>query len=358
MGDQGAIASCSCVCVMISCFYLVIFIKILKLIQNYGKGPIFDRSEHLVLLANFFNYLEGICNIISGAIYYIDENNVTEKLTFPVIFALFFTRLYAIIMGLRSYRIVILYNYRCGNISEAYMHSHSSLKKMLIISLIYSIIAILPVVILKSSNGMHEKSLENYNMSLYGLESIIFCFNLVLIFKSNTHPTILTENLIYTLTWMTGVFSIESFFQLRWLIGIPARNACLLLVAYISLYHHSNLIRPPLPHEPTLLDIYQIKELYSDFYNFLDECEQNDLKEVCALGKELETAQFCSRIEHFINEVELFPRIKYNLNSLIMDEDYDAIQDNIESFLAPYANNYLNSARFEKFKRFYIIYYN
>ena len=54
----------------------------------------------------------------------------------------------------------------------------------------------------------------------------------------------------------------------------------------------------------------------------------------------------------------MFPRFKNNFSSLIQDEDYDGIHNNIESFLAPYANNYLSSPRFEKFKRFYIIYYN
>ena len=296
MGDPVTIAGCVVVCVMISCFYIVVYVKILKLIENYGKGPIFDRSENLVLLANFFNYLEGICNIISGAIYYTESKNITKKLMFPVLLALFFTRLYAILMGLRSYRIVILYNYRCGNISEAFMNSHSSLKKMLSIALIYSIVTTVPIFILEQSIDISGKSLEIYNMSFYGLESFIFCFNLVLVYKSNTHPTIFTENLIYTLTWMTGLFSIESFFQLRWLIGIPTRNACLLLVAYISLKSHSNLIRPPLPFEPTLIDIYQIEELYTDFYNYLAESDQNDLKDVFALGKELETAQFVQRL--------------------------------------------------------------
>jgi hypothetical protein len=157
---------------------------------------------------------------------------------------------------------------------------------------------------------------------------------------------------------MTGIFGTEDFLLFRYLLGIPIRNCCLLTIAFLSLWSHSNLLRPFLPPEPALSDVFINQDLYIDFQEYLKTCGSPDMVQLCILGKELETAIFVSKLEGFKKEIEMFPKYQKNFKSFLVNDDFDSIQVNIEGILLPYATSYFRSKRFEVFRRHYLIYYN
>jgi hypothetical protein len=344
--------------IIISIFYLIILLKIHKLGMTYGKGPIFDRSDILVLLANISNLIESICTIITGYIFYFSDEEFTSGLASPLILAVFSTRAFASLMGMRTHRIVILFNYRCGNVSKSFMKKHFSLKKILFLVLLYSFLSTTPIIVLYFTSSISSSSLIMYNSVIYSFESFIFLLNFFILCKTSTHPTILVENLIYTLIWIFGIFGKNETLVYRFLFFVPVRNCCLLTIAFLSLWSHFNLLRPHLPPEPDLSDVFQNQDLYLDFIEHLETCTSTETVQLCILGKALESAIFISKIENFKKELQIFPKYQKNFSSFLIDDDFDGIQRNIEEILLPYAYSYFLSKRFEVFRRHYLIYYN
>ena len=172
--------------------YFFISLKYLRYMNNHlGSVALFERSEYILILANIGNYIETICNILYG--YYFDS-----RYAFILIPAVYATRLYAVCLGLRSYRIIMLDYYRRGKLSIDTLTKRSSLAYIIIFSNIYAVVLSIPVIFIVSFDMNDNYSLY-YIRSTYTFESLVFLTMSYKIFKADTHPTIVIEYFFYSM---------------------------------------------------------------------------------------------------------------------------------------------------------------
>ena len=122
--------------------YFFLSLKYLRYMNNHlGSVALFERSEYILILANTANYFEALFNMFCG--YYNDINNYYTIL--PAVYA---ARLYAVCLGLRSYRIIMLDYYRKGELLKDTLTKRSSLKFIIMFSNIYAILLLIPIIII------------------------------------------------------------------------------------------------------------------------------------------------------------------------------------------------------------------
>ena len=98
---------------------------------------LYERSHHLIILANLSNFIQSISNILFGVIFF--ENSISSVSFLITYYTLgtFFSRFYAMSMGLRVFRIKGLHNMRNGQLQCKFSNVFK-LKYNLIIVLSYS----------------------------------------------------------------------------------------------------------------------------------------------------------------------------------------------------------------------------
>ena len=158
---------------------------------------------------------------------------------------------------------------------------------------------------------------------------------------------IILEYLAYSLIWGSGAaFTYDN--SDRWLYMIPFRNLALVIITGQSLYEHCRMIRPPLPHSIEITHVFEIKELYNDFYSFLLESKNLELIEACKLCKECWKASYMKNYEFFVNKFEEFHTIVNQ--SLTLEYFCEKKRESLEEILSDALKNYLESDQFLELK--------
>ncbi|OMJ73756.1 hypothetical protein SteCoe_27501 [Stentor coeruleus] len=271
---------------MISLYFLAVLYIIKRLASSCGTTPIYERSKRLVFLANLSNYLETIFNAITGYIFIKEGSKISNELIPYNTLGVFFARFYASCMGMRTYHILILNEYRKGNLSISSVRKHRSFKTTIIINFLYSLSMTLIFIIIILVSGQNQENTDIYYKLSYGFESLTFALSLYIVAKASLHPTILVEYIFYSFIWSTGMFNFNMHFGDRWYYTVPIRNTILLNISLVSMAEHCNSIRPPLPMDPKIDNIFEVKEMFYNFKKFVSENCDDVTIESCYLYKD------------------------------------------------------------------------
>ena len=313
-------------------FCLYIICQIRKQTLKFGQGPIFDRSQQLVLLGCLANYFEIVCNIISASVIYYDIKNATIPNSFFTCVAVFFTRFYAGVMALRAYRIPALHNYRIGN--SAKISELLVFRTNITTVLIYSTVTTIPAIVLFSVQDSNNV-FDIYNRVVYGLEGALFLVSCFYIMKTKIHPSISVEHLFYSVFWISGAISSSKTLDDRRLYIVPIRNLCLVYISYLSLKAHCNLIRPPLPYDPIFSQIFEIEELYTSFLMYLSRYCSNEAVEACMLCNELAKCKFFNNWASFY-KIKKFNSYSDEIVKSLEVGSIEFVQGSLEDILEPF----------------------
>lgn len=346
------------VCIMVMSYYVVSLIYIKKFCDDFGQGPVFERSKYIFLLSNIANCIETFFNIFTGFIYVSYGNKLNQYELITIVPAIYFTRLYAACMALRVYRIILLANFRSGEVSEAIFLTRSGKEFIIIVANIYSVLSTIPFVCLVAEETTQE-NLDIYNVISYGFETLLFMFMSYKVFVKSSHPTIVVEYMFYAIIWSTGTQNIGPEYGNRWKYEVPMRNLSLLLVTLLSVYEHAKLIRPPLPSTLEITHIFEIEELYYSFLKFLKEkTDMNqDIIEACKLYLEYSKSEYIENFEMF--EVA-FSQSKFSglfYGSFSADK-FELIKESLRDLLQESVNEYFMSEQCVKFSKEYPIAFN
>lgn len=340
---------------VISCYFLGVLYYMKRLISAYGTSPIYERSKRLVFLANLSNYLETIFNIITAYAFLREDSKISEKIIPYNIVAVFFTRFYASCMGMRTYRILVLNEYRKGNLNKATVRKYRSFKFTATIIILYSFLMTLIFIIVALTSGSNQETFSLYNKISYSFESLYFALSSYMVIKASLHPTILIEYLFYTFMWSTGIFNLNHHAGDRWYYTIPIRNATLLGISLVSMIEHCDLIRPPLPMDPKINHIFEVKEMFYNFKKFVSENCDTITNEACSLYKELEQACFMQNDHNFLEALENSDNFRKFLFDSQMDRMMDNMRNILEVILKQSIKFYLCSNEYGEFRKRYFI---
>ena len=209
------------------------------------------------------------------------------------------------------------------------------------------------------------------------------------------HPSLAVEYFFYAVIWSSGAAGDQSLIVDRFLLIVPLRNSLLLLISTLSLSSHCSLVRPPegclvaikiliiftpklslliitliikakqvnkplrppLPFEASLTEIFSIKELFEDFHSYTQGL-QSDLHPNIELFIQSHKAKFFNRYSLFLQNCSqngLLAREEINRS---LEDSLRLITDKLESDLEPYRVAYLASPSYKAFQRSYFVYYN
>ena len=331
---------------------------LLKIKQSFGNQPLDERSESLLILANISNFIESTLNLIAGAIVYIIKINNFAFEIFFIGLATFSTRFYASCMGLRIYRIKQLYEIRSSNHS---LLSNNSNKRIifthLLIANAYSLL----------TTGLNFILYFNYSQRfaesplikiLYSLESLYFLVFSYKYFNIAKHPSIPIEHIFYSGIWISGI---TSGGIVRCLYEIPLRNLILLLVSIFSIAHHANSIRPPLPSDIILINIFEIKELFYDFQGYVQLFGSQEENDACRIYKDLAILGEYSpeKVDNIVMINQNTYMSEYVTDSNTINEElYDELKEKLERRLFSIFQKYLQSPEHHSLKKQYFINFN
>ena len=327
--------------------YFFISLKYLRYMNNHlGSVALFERSEYILILANTANYFEALFNMFCG--YYNDINNYYTIL--PAVYA---ARLYAVCLGLRSYRIIMLDYYRKGELLKDTLTKRSSLKFIIMFSNIYAILLLIPIIIILLL-GIESDFFSYYIWFAYSFESLAFLTMSYKIFEANTHPTIVIEYLFYSMIWATGISTFNMNIKIRYLYEIPIRNLALLFISINSISEHSENTRPPLPLDIAIINLFEIEELYYDFKRFVFEKENNEILEACEKDKELIQGKFNHDFKNLYSLASRLESLKTSIN-IQAESSFDVIEEGLECKLPGIVDAYIYSAQHRDFRKEYFI---
>lgn len=344
------------ICFLVTTYIAYILYSTRKLIQCFGQGPIFDRSPKLCILAIISNYIEIIFNLLTGLFHINSGHSLNTSVIITLTISIFSTRFYAAVMALRAYRISVLHKCRSGSMPVSSISEISIYKNILIKVLIYSTITTLPAPIIYSTNKIETVYLV-YTMILYGIESLFFLISFFLILRTATHPSILLEQFLYSVIWVSGIFTINNNLEDRWLILVPVRNSCLIFIMFLSLKVHCYLLRPPFPSFPKYSEFFEIKELYEDFLLYTEANSPPQIIEACILSKELAKSLFYLNFKSFIKCLKS-TTYSGTFMEYVNEGNFDSVRENLEAFLSPYIRQYLCSIEYKELKKRYFVLFN
>ena len=235
----------------------------------------------------------------------------------------------------------------------------SSFKFIYILCFIYAALSLLMISLIILKYDINSDVLPYINNACYTIEASSFFLLSVITFKFNIYPCLFVEYLIYSLLWFISGFEYGFEFKDRWLLEIPIRNNILVLISWISIKIDYDNQRPPLPAELSLLEIFQIKELYYNFYDYAKKYSDESQVYACHALKELAKGSFYQNYEGIdIKGTELKERLNTPLGELLDESLYDCLKDGIRENLQGIFDEYCTSQEFSSFKRNYFIDYN
>ena len=316
---------------------------------------LYERSHHLLVLANLSNFIQSIVNILFGVIFFEHSvSSVSFLMTFYTL-GTFFSRFYAMSMGLRVFRIKSLHSMRNGQL-QCKFRNVFKLKYNLIIVLSYSFLFTgIYFVVYFYDNPQLAKS--EMIQIMYLIESTVLFFSSFIVSKRAKHPTIALEYVFYSLIWLTG--SVPNNKNRSFYI-IPIRNSLLLLISSLSLFAHNNLIRPSFPSMIEFSNLFEIQEIFEDFSLFVG--INGDPKENEALK-----IYFYIKVQQFTGDERMIGDIikqciecrdLVNLKNEHLLLDICTIEDCAKEILRSISKSYMNSDIFRRMKRDYFIIYN
>lgn len=351
--DQYGYANISCIIFLETLFCAILF----KLMLNAKKIPtyaVFDRSFTLMQLANLTNYFESILNIIQGMLYLSVERDSKLFQFIILVMLIYASRLYSALMSLRIIRMYMLNMYRKGEFSRKKLQFLSSPVQIMLISNIYAIIVALTIALIVTLRHLDYNYLSLINNICFFYESLIFFSLSTLAYKINSHPTLTTEYLMYSIFWITGSINPLDF-ESKWFLVAPIRNNTLLLVSYISLKFHAESIRPPLPFNIEPENIFQIAELYSDFMQFVETSQNDEDKKSCLVLSELVKVDISETCEEIRIKVQEIKEVDLSLVELIQNKMINEAKQRVSLEIQNIVKEYIESDRFKEFKRDYFI---
>ena len=336
--------------VLVLTFNIICLKYIRNLKYQVGEQPLYERSEHLVVLANIANLFESIINILAGiAIYSLELNSVYILIAFYAT-ATYATRFYVSCMGLRILRVKYLHAKRLGYIrKEIGIFERRSFS--LIVPNIYSlgIVMIYFFIYYCYSEDVASSDMIRY---LYAIESIGFFFLSFKYYSIAPHPSIPVEYLFYSIIWFSGVLKnneSRSFYQ------IPIRNCILLTISVLSISAHANMLAPPLPLDITFNSIFMIEEIYCDFEKYIE--KHGDEREKEAFKCYSDLTIFSKEPEKVLVSLlgREIPISQYGINSSKGAETYEEFKESLKWSLNKILDLYLVSNEHKKMRKDYFI---
>ena len=329
------------------CFYFLFLLYFIYLLNNKsGTGPLFERSGVILLMANSSNLIETICNILSGYFLSKNDDNLDYFQLFTILPAVYATRLYSSCIILRVKRIIILFKIRNSEYKEKTLNKWNSIVWIFLIANVYPLLVACCYVLLWYKKRIDKFWISGFDELLYSAETLVFVFFCWKLWKIGTHPTIFVEYLFYSLVWSLSIYDSQKFYQERWLYSIPIRNLILLMISAVSMAEHCENTKAPLPIEIEFQHIFEIGELYYDFFAFLQAKNEIELVEACNLYKEWSKAVYTSNYKTFYESPCLS---KFINHSITEPRDY------LEFLLNESAEAYFLSDRFLAFRKNYFI---
>jgi hypothetical protein len=285
------------------------------------------------------------------------QNNSDNKdfLTSYYFFATFFTRMYAISMGLRVFRIGALHHARKAGL-RLQNNVIFSWKSSFFLSICYSFL----------TTGINEiiyyvcdsESASSFYIKLiYGIESFTLLCASYSLFNQARHPSISLEYIFYSIIWATGVGPGGS---IRFMFIIPIRNTLLLYISYASLRNHNKLIRPQLPFIVEFQNLFEIKELYESFSIYVEKYGTFKEKSAFALFFRIKVDQICKVEKNCGSIIEDFIKLKElsSLHSSLSLISLETVEESSKLVLSQISSSYLSSCEFAVLKRSYFINFN
>lgn len=349
--------SISLVVVIVTIFTISCISYILHLDKNSGHIGLFERSQFLLLIGEVCNYAALICNIINGIITYIYDCEKFKEYKHLLYPPFILSRLYAICMILRIYRLGLLNLFRSGEISHEFLTKRASNIRTTCLIVAYIILTLSLFIA-----GDYMLSYSTCQMFYwpylvsYTIECFLFLLMSLKAYEANAHPTIVIEYFFYTVCWGAG--SLTSNIQERWILQLPLKNCLLLLIATFSMHEHYKLIRPPLPLEICLKHIFSIEELYYDFKDYLKKSKNEDNILSCEMYCELTRGEFIHNFLNFKEKYDKSSAIEIKLKDLIEDSQYDDVKTHLEDELQSIACKYFDSKHYQMFKKSYYMNFN
>lgn len=316
---------------------------------------LYERSHHLLILANLSNFIQSTMNIIFGVLYYEHSfDNINFLLSFYTI-ATFFSRFYAMAICLRVFRINALHIQRLGRMSRQFDIVFKWQFNVLII-VSYSLITTgLYYLIYFKLNPIEAKS--DYIRIVYMCESSTIFILSYIAFNRARHPSIALEYIFCSLLWLTG--SAEND-EGRCMYLIPMRNCLLLVISSISMHTHSSLIRPSFPAQIEFSNLFEIQEIFENFSKFVKNNGTESEHKALNIYFKVKVFQLCNDetlkfeiIDEFLGQKEFV-----RLRSSIVLYDVGVIEESLKNVLEKISESYLRSDVFRGMKREYFIKYN
>ena len=332
------------------CWVMGCIVKVTRL----ASGPMFERSGYLIIFSNVLNLLEVILNLAIGFSFYVSPSDLAMKILINLI--IYTCRLYAACTFLRMLRIIILYKFRKGEISRSLFLKLSSFKFIYFLCFIYAGLVQFMIILIVFKYHLSSEILPYINNTIYIIEASSFFLLSVIILKYNIYPSLFVEYLIYSLLWFISGLQFRLEFNDRWLLEIPVRNNILVLISWISIKIDHENQRPPLPAELGLDEVFQIEELYYDFYEYVKRYSDDCQVYACHALKELAKGSFYENYEGInLRGTELKDRFDPSFRDLLEESMYDDLKVCIRDNLKSVFEEYCNSQEFSRFKRSYFI---
>ncbi|OMJ91311.1 hypothetical protein SteCoe_6204 [Stentor coeruleus] len=256
---------------------------------------------------------------------------------------------------MRTFRILVLDEYRKGNLDMNTVQKYLSITLTIMVILLYSLLMTLISIIIALTSGPNQESFDLYNKVSYSFESVIFALSSIIVIKASLHPTIVIEYLFYTFIWSTGIYNLNRNASDRWCYTIPIRNAILLGISLASMIEHCDIIRPPLPMDPKIDHIFEVKEMFYNYKKFVSENCDDITNEACCLYKELEQACFMQNDQSFLEALENSDKFRKFLYDSQMDRMIDNMRNILKTILKPWVKCYLYSKEYKDFRKKYFI---
>ena len=340
-----------------SLFFVATMVYNKKLVSRSGALPIYERSELLVTIASTCNLIETIFNILAYILILKDliKDETTKFIFFTLSF--YFTRLYPACMALRVYRMIVLSKYRKGNLTRSLLKDRTSKTFIFVTINLYAVINLVVYELNYFVFKPFQFTTYDLNRTVYGFETFWFSLLFLWMALGTVHPSLTVEYFFYAVIWSSGAAGDQRLIVDRFLLIVPIRNSLLLLISTLSLKSHCLLIRPPLPFEPNLTEIFSIKELFEDFYNYT-KTFKSEMHPNLDLFIQSHEAKFFNTYTFFLqscSESGLLAREEINKS---IESSFKLITDKLESDLEPYRLSYLNSPTYKTFQKSYFVYYN
>lgn len=329
------------------CWHYLKYVK-----ANIGEQALYERSEHLLVIANISNFSETIMNIIAGTVAYVYKIDNTAFLMFYYIFATYSTRFYACCMALRIYRIKYLYQTRAGLVKNPGKLCESRYFNVIIMNL-YSL-AVTGIYFAIYFGYSQNDANMNFVRAVYCLEALGFLFSSYKYYSIAKHPSIPVEYFFYALIWMSGIYGKG---EIRTVYEVPIRNSILLMISLLSIYYHVELLRPPLPSDINIMHIFEMQELFNDFECYVNTYGSPEEIKACRQYKELMIfGRFTSNFSDYLLRSFRISR-SFTENSF-ENPYYSEIKEVTEVILLQIIRKYLDSPEHLQMKKDYFIKFN